>query len=334
MQTSIHPFIHSAFPDDPPWPGTVPGSAEKRLRLLLSKRAQGPKTSATETDNICSLTKGSGDTEASEGNNHISLGAGLLSGGHTTPLAPTLNFCWHFPPRPQEPVTPQLGARKPPEHNRMPSLGDMHSTEQPSQQAWGWRGGACSWLPPGQGHPPALPVGIAHVAGLDTPDNSPSRPVGQSLHPLHSLEPHTCTSARTILGLVGPSPSGSHSFPSINQGGQPGGPLPSATAAPPLSWFMLLQPTWQGRDLPAKPQAWTFTNHRMAAVELHWFWTLGETLKTNVSLFTREKMPLACMGPGPSACSWSAPDLGQAVLDRHNHDTSVSSPSPQEDQSS
>lgn len=52
----------------------------------------------------------------------------------------------------------------------------------------------------------------------------------------------------------------------------------------------------------------------------------------NVFLFTREKMPLACMGPGPSACSWSAPYLGQAALDRHNPDTSVSPPSPQEDQ--
>lgn len=52
----------------------------------------------------------------------------------------------------------------------------------------------------------------------------------------------------------------------------------------------------------------------------------------NVSLFTREKMPLACMGSGPSACSWSAPYLGQAVLEQHNHDTSVSQP-PQEDQS-
>lgn len=56
-----------------------------RLRLFTIKGADGPKTSAAEiviTSVYCSLTKGSGDQEASEGNGHISLEAGLLSGGH------------------------------------------------------------------------------------------------------------------------------------------------------------------------------------------------------------------------------------------------------------
>lgn len=154
----------------------------------------------------------------------------------------------------------------------MPPLGDMHPMPQPSS--------ACNR---------ACPAGLGGRLESMTPQDD---------FPMHSssLGIPTFTPAQTAFGLAGPGPSLSHSFPGVNQGCQPGWPLPSSCL---LTYVPAAHLTRKGPRSQAPilkhPQSQT-----KAGVELHRHRTPGLTLKISISLM---EMPLVCgsgaMGMGP-----------------------------------